>query len=67
VLSIDDKDLGTPARDSANLVSVEVDGRAVTVAAGTSVIRAAALADVAIPKLCATDSLRLLPPLPRRD
>jgi formate dehydrogenase major subunit len=57
VLSINDKDLGTPARDSANLVSVEVDGRAVTVAAGTSVIRAAALADVAIPKLCATDSL----------
>ena len=57
MLSINDKDLGTPARDSANLVSVEVDGRAVIVAAGTSVIRAAALADVAIPKLCATDSL----------
>ena len=57
MLSINDKDFGTPARDSANLVSVEVDGRAVTVAAGTSVIRAAALADVAIPKLCATDSL----------
>jgi formate dehydrogenase major subunit len=57
VLSINDKDLGTPARDSTTLVTVEVDGRAVTVPAGTSVIRAAALADVAIPKLCATDSL----------
>jgi formate dehydrogenase major subunit len=57
VLSINDKDLGTPARESTTLVSLEVDGRAVTVPAGTSVIRAAALADVAIPKLCATDSL----------
>ena len=57
MLSINDKDLGTPARDSAKLVTLEVDGRAVTVPEGTSVIRAAALADVAIPKLCATDSL----------
>jgi formate dehydrogenase major subunit len=57
VLSINDKDLGTPARDSAALVTLEVDGRAVAVPAGTSVIRAAALAEVAIPKLCATDSL----------
>ena len=57
MLSINDKDLGTPARDSATLVTLEVDGRNVTVPAGTSVIRAAALADVAIPKLCATDSL----------
>jgi len=57
VLSINDKDFGTPARDSATLVTLEVDGRAVTVPAGTSIIRAAALADVAIPKLCATDSL----------
>jgi formate dehydrogenase major subunit len=57
VLSINDKDLGTPARDSDTLVTLEIDGRAVTVPAGNSVIRAAALADVAIPKLCATDSL----------
>jgi formate dehydrogenase major subunit len=57
VLSINDKDLGTPGRDSSQIVTLEVDGRAVSVPAGTSVIRAAALADVAIPKLCATDSL----------
>jgi formate dehydrogenase major subunit len=57
VLAINDKDLGTPARDSAKLITIEVDGRAVTVPEGTSIIRAAALADVAIPKLCATDSL----------
>ena len=57
MLSIDDKDLGTPARDSAKLITLEVGGRAVTVPEGTSVIRAAAFADVVIPKLCATDSL----------
>ena len=57
MLSINDQDFGTPARTSAKLVTLEIDGRAVTVPAGTSVMRAAALADVAIPKLCATDSL----------
>ena len=57
MLSINDKDLGTPGRDSTQIVTLEVDGREVSVPAGTSVIRAAALADVAIPKLCATDSL----------
>jgi formate dehydrogenase major subunit len=57
VLAINDKDLGTPARTSEKLVTLEIDGRGVTVPEGTSVLRAAALADVAIPKLCATDSL----------
>ncbi len=57
MLAIDDKDLGTPARDSNNLVSLEIDGHAVTVPEGTSVLRAAALAGIAIPKLCATDSM----------
>ena len=52
-----DNDFGTPARIPTNLVTLEIDGREVTVPAGTSVMRAAALADVAIPKLCATDSL----------
>ena len=53
-------------RTSAKLDTLEIDGREVTVPAGTSVMRAAAIADVAIPKLCATDSLRLrlLPPVP---
>ncbi len=57
MLAINDKDLGTPGRDSTQLIALEVDGRAITVPAGTSVIRAAALADISIPKLCATDSL----------
>ena len=55
--AIDDKDLGTPARIAAQAVTLEVDGREVTVPAGTSLMRAAALADVMVPKLCASDSL----------
>ncbi len=50
-------DLGTPARPGPATVELEVDGRAVCVPAGTSVMRAAAEAGVAVPKLCATDSL----------
>jgi formate dehydrogenase major subunit len=50
-------DLGTPARESDIDVTVTVDGMDVTVPAGTSVMRAAALAGVEVPKLCATDSL----------
>ncbi len=57
MLSKTDRDYGTPPRTSAKLITLEVDGREVTVPEGTSVLRAAALADVAIPKLCATDSL----------
>jgi formate dehydrogenase major subunit len=56
-------DLGTPepvshAEKGADLdVTVEVDGHTVTVPVGTSVMRAAALAGIDVPKLCATDSL----------
>jgi formate dehydrogenase major subunit len=57
VLSKTDRDYGTPPKISAKLVTLEVDGREVTVPEGTSVLRTAALAHVAIPKLCATDSL----------
>lgn len=53
-----DCDLGTPApAAAASAVTVEIDGLPVTVGEGTSVLRAAALAGVNIPKLCATDSL----------
>lgn len=51
------KDYGTPARLSETLVSLEIDGFPVTVPEGTSVLRAAALVDIDIPKLCASDSL----------
>ena len=51
------QDLGTPARAGAAEVTLEIDGIAVTVPAGTSLMRAAALAGVKVPKLCATDTL----------
>src|ERR1700726_1162951 len=57
MLSIVEKDLGTPKRESAELVTLTIDGQEVTVPAGTSVMRAAALSDVKIPKLCATEQL----------
>ena len=51
-------DLGTPRpRESAGKVGLLVDGRRISVDAGSSVMRAAALAGVDVPKLCATDSL----------
>ena len=49
-------DYGTPERQGAE-ITLEIDGVAVTVPAGTSVMRAAVEAGTKIPKLCATDSL----------
>ena len=57
MFAIDYKDQGTPAV-SGNPVEVEVDGVKVTVPDGTSVMRAASLAGVQVPKLCATDTLK---------
>ncbi|WP_225768687.1 formate dehydrogenase subunit alpha [Inquilinus sp. Marseille-Q2685] len=54
---VTEQDFGTPARTSTSLVTLEIDGQVVTVPAGTSVMRAAAEIETAIPKLCATDSL----------
>ncbi len=51
-------DLGTPRGTSPDSVRVTIDDRTVEVPAGTSVMRAAAEAGVAVPKLCATDSLK---------
>jgi formate dehydrogenase major subunit len=50
-------DLGTPAGKGES-VTLDIDGATVTVPAGTSIMRAAALADHDIPKLCATDTLK---------
>src|ERR1700722_8490749 len=55
--SIAEHDLGTPKRQSTKQVTLTVDGREVTVPAGTSGLRAAAEAGGSIPKLCATDTL----------
>ena len=50
-------DYGTPKRESAKVVTLEIDGENVTVPAGTSLMRAAMESGVKIPKLCSTDSL----------
>jgi formate dehydrogenase major subunit len=57
MLSIVEHDHGTPERESDKLVSLTIDGREITVPEGTSVMRAASLSDVKIPKLCATEQL----------
>src|SRR3981081_2115878 len=57
--AIDYEDFGTPQPvNGAGVVTVEIDGQAVSVPEGTSVMRAAALAGVKVPKLCATDTLK---------
>ena len=57
--AIDYEDFGTPEPvNGSGVVTVEIDGRAVTVPEGTSLMRAAALAGVKVPKLCATDTLK---------
>jgi formate dehydrogenase major subunit len=58
MFAIDYKDRGTPASDSEASVTLEIDGRSVTVPEGTSIMRAAMYADVQVPKLCATDTLK---------
>ena len=51
-------DFGTPAVQSDSQIALSVDGRAVVVPAGTSVMHAAALSGGNIPSLCATDSVK---------
>ncbi len=54
---IPDRDFGTPAANSKQMVTLIVDGFPVTVPEGTSIMRAAAEAGITVPKLCATDSV----------
>jgi len=53
-----EKDFGTPPSTKTEPVTLSIDGVAVTVPQGTSVMRAAMLAGIKIPRLCATDSLQ---------
>jgi len=50
-------DLGTPAAPGPATVELQIDGLTVTVPEGTSIMHAAGLAGIDVPKLCATDSL----------
>ena len=54
---IQETDYGTPLRLAETLITLEIDGKAVRVPKGTSIMRAAVEAGVPVPKLCATDSL----------
>ncbi|RIY02580.1 formate dehydrogenase subunit alpha [Aureimonas flava] len=54
---VSETDYGTPERRAERHVTLTIDGEAVTVPAGTSLMRAAAELGTRIPKLCATDSL----------
>ncbi len=51
------KDLGTPAVTSSKQVQLTIDGKNISVPEGTSIMRAAALHNINIPKLCASDNL----------
>ncbi|MBT8077385.1 MAG: formate dehydrogenase subunit alpha [Gammaproteobacteria bacterium] len=55
---IKEADFGTPASPQKLAVDIEIDGLPATVAAGTSILRAARESGVDIPKLCATDSMK---------
>lgn len=50
-------DYGTPAVSDSEEVSLEIDGQKITVPVGTSVMRAAQMLDIMVPRLCATDNL----------
>ena len=52
----DERDMGTPARHGPP-VTLTIDGAQVTVPEGTSVMRAAMMVEVQIPKLCASDNM----------
>ncbi|WP_424136885.1 formate dehydrogenase subunit alpha [Roseomonas chloroacetimidivorans] len=54
---IQETDYGTPIRLAKDTVTLTVDGHAVAVPRGTSVMAAAMTLGTKIPKLCATDSL----------
>ncbi len=55
---VHEADYGTPASTAKETVALTIDGLAVTVPAGTSIMRAAAELGNNIPKLCATDMVK---------
>src|SRR5688572_11607887 len=50
-------DYGTPVSKSTETVTLTIDGRQITVPAGTSIMRASMEAGIEVPKLCATDMI----------
>ncbi len=56
-IAADEIDYGTPLSTSSELVSLIIDGQSITVPKGTSIMRAAKMLGITVPKLCATDNL----------
>ena len=54
---IKETDYGTPHADSHVMITLEIDGREITVPEGTSIMNAARKLGIQSPKLCATASL----------
>ena len=54
---VHETDYGTPRSKAQKTVTLTVDGQAVTVPEGNSIMRAAMEMGTQIPKLCATDML----------
>ncbi|MCH2477853.1 MAG: 2Fe-2S iron-sulfur cluster-binding protein, partial [Gammaproteobacteria bacterium] len=50
-------DHGTPAVTSSKTISAKINGVSISVPEGTSIMRAASLNGIEIPKLCASDNL----------
>ena len=55
---VDEIDYGTPRSRAEKTVTLTIDDKRVTVPEGTSIMRAASVAGIDIPKLCATDSMQ---------
>jgi len=55
---IKNTDHGTPPVHSDTMVTLEIDGRSIAVPEGTSIMRAASLAGITIPRLCATEYVK---------
>ena len=58
---VNEIDYGTPAAESEKTVSLTIDGFAVTVPEGTSIMRAAMEIGIKLPKLCAYDMVGSIP------
>ena len=54
---LQEQDYGTPPAHQSERVTLEIDGLEIEAPQGTSIMRAALLAGISIPKLCATDTL----------
>ncbi len=50
-------DYGTPESTSTETVTLQIDGHEISVPKGTSIMRAAKMLGITVPKLCATDSV----------